>query len=132
MSDSRYTLWIRRLHWLVLVLVACALALIYLHGWSPKGSALRANAKWAHVQFGMAILLIMLPRLLVRSHGSAPPITPKPPLWDTILARTVDFVLYVLLFGTPLLGFATMAWSDQHWNFLGMPLPSVPVPDHHF
>ena len=89
MSDSCYTPWIRRLHWLVFVLVACALALIYPHAWSPKGSALRANAKRAHMQFGMAILLIMLPRLLLRSRGSALPIAPKPPLWQTVLARTI-------------------------------------------
>jgi cytochrome b561 len=133
MSDSRYTPWIRRLHWLVFVLVACALVLIYLHGWLPKGSALRANAKWAHMQFGMAILLVMLPRLLVRSRGgSAPPITPKPPPWQTMLAKTVHAALYVLLFGTPMLGIATMAWSGKPWNFLGIPLPSVPVPDRHF
>lgn len=132
MSGSRYTPWIRRLHWLVFVLAACALALIYLHGWSPRGSALRTDAKWAHTQFGMAILLVMLPRLLVRSRDNAPPIAPKPPVWQTVLAKTVHVALYALLFATPLLGIATMAWSGQHWNFLGIPLPSVPMPDKHF
>lgn len=83
------------------------------------------------MQFGVAILLIMLPRLLVRSRGSAPPIAPKP-RWQTVLAKTVHLALYVLLFGTPLPGIVTMAWSGQHWNFPGIPLPSVPVPDKHF
>ncbi|WHZ18795.1 MAG: hypothetical protein OJF55_000944 [Rhodanobacteraceae bacterium] len=132
MSDPHYSPWLRRLHWLIFILVACALLLIYLHGWLPKSSALRARAKWAHMQFGIAILLIMLPRLLVRARDTAPPITPVPPLWQTLVARTTHLALYALLFATPLLGVATMAWSGQHWNFLGLPLPSVPTPDRHF
>lgn len=129
---ARYNPWIRRLHWVIFALVVCALVLIYLHGWSPKGSALRANAKWAHMQFGIAILLIMLPRLIVRSRGQRPPITPMPRSWQTLVAKTVHVALYALLIALPLLGIASMAWKGQAWNFLGIPLPSVPMPDRHF
>lgn len=131
MNDSRYSPWIRRLHWLVFILVACALALIYLHGWSPKGSALRANAKWAHMQFGIAVLLTMLPRLLVRSRGRTPPITPPPPRWQDVIAKTVHVALYVLLFATPLLGAASRVWNPAGWDFLGIPLPQA-TPDKQF
>lgn len=130
--SARYSPWIRRLHWVIFALVACALALIYFHQWSPKGSALRADAKWAHMQFGMAILLIMLPRLIVRSRGHRPPITPMPLPWQTLLAEAVHFVLYTLLIVIPLLGIAAMAWKGQAWNFLGIPLPGMPTPDRHF
>lgn len=129
---ARYSPWIRRLHWVIFALVVCALVLIYIHDWSPKGSALGANVKWAHTQFGMAILLIMLPRLIVRSRGHRPPITPMPLPWQTLLAKTVHFVLYALLIVTPLLGIATMAWKGQAWSFLGIPLPGAPTPDRHF
>lgn len=133
MTDSattRYSPWIRRLHWLVFILVACALTLIYLHDWAPKGSALRANAKWAHMQFGIAILLVMLPRLVVRSRGgSAPPIVPAPPRWQDLIAKTVHVILYALLVATPLLGIASRLWNPDAWNFLGLALPHVPVPD---
>ena len=129
---ARYSPWVRRLHWMIFVLVVCALALIYIHGWSPKGSDLRANVKWGHMQFGMAILLIMLPRLIVRSRKHRPPITPPPLPWQTLLAKVVHFVLYALLIVIPLLGIATMVWKGQAWNFLGIPLPSVPTPDRHF
>lgn len=133
MPDSRYSPWIRRLHWLIFILVACALTLIYLHGWSPKGSTLRANLKWAHMQFGMVILLVMLPRLLVRSRGgSAPPIVPPSPRWQMVIAGAVHVALYVLLFATPLLGIASRIWNPAAWNFMGIPLPHVPVPDRDF
>jgi cytochrome b561 len=133
MPDSRYAPWIRRLHWLVFILVACALALIYLHDWSPRGSALKTDAKWAHMQFGMAILLVMLPRLLIRSrHLREPAIVPPSPRWQMVIAKSVHVALYLLLFATPLLGIATMAWSGTPWNFLGLSLPGVAVPDRAF
>lgn len=132
MHEPRYSPWIRRLHWLVFILVACALAMIYLHGWSPKGSALRANAKWAHMQFGIAILLVMLPRLLVRSRGQTPPITPAPPRWQNAIATTVHVALYVLLVATPLLGIASRIWNPAGWDFLGLALPQAATPDKHF
>ena len=132
MPDSRYTPWIRRLHWLIFVLVACALALIYLHDWSPRGSALRADAEWAHMQFGIAVLLIMLPRLLVRTRGRTPPIAPEPPRWQALLAKTVHLALYLLLFATPMLGIAMMVSKGQSWSFLGLPLPHAATPDRAF
>src|SRR3546814_4922242 len=54
MNDTRYPLWTRRFHWLVFILVASALILIYAHGWSPKGSTMRDAFKWAHIQIGRA------------------------------------------------------------------------------
>ncbi|MEO8778966.1 MAG: cytochrome b, partial [Rhodanobacter sp.] len=61
MNNSRYSSWTRRLHWLVFIFVVVALLLIHAHNWSPKGSDIRGQFKWAHIQFGMAILLVMLP-----------------------------------------------------------------------
>lgn len=133
MQDTRYAPWTRRLHWLVFILVTGALVLIYLHEWSPRGSTLHADARWAHMQFGMTVLLVMLPRLLIRSRGHrAPPITPPPPPWQMVLAKSVHVVLYLLLFVTPMLGIASMAWAGRPWNFLGLPLPTVATPDRAF
>ena len=132
MNDSHYSLWARRLHWLVFILVAVALILIYAHGWSPKGSAIRALFKWTHMQFGIAILLVMLPRIIVRWRGERPPIVPSPPSWQEWLAHLMQLVLYVLLFTVPLLGIANRLWSPDNWNFLGISLPHVPVADKAF
>ncbi len=132
MNVSRYTSGARRLHWLVFILVAMALTLIYAHGWSPKGSTIRAVFKWAHIQFGIVILLVMLPRVIVRWRGARPSIVPPPPQWQERLARLVQLVLYVLLFIVPLLGIANRLWSPDDWNFLGLMLPHVPVTDKAF
>ena len=129
MNDLHYSLGGRRYHWLVFILVAMALILIYGHGWSPKESTIRAVFKWAHIQFGIVILLVMLPRIIVRWRNGHPPIVPPPPGWQEWLALLVQFVLYVLLFAVPLLGIANRLWSPDAWNFLGISLPHVAVTD---
>lgn len=132
MNDLRFSLWSRRFHWLVFILVVAALALIYAHGWSPKESTLRAVFKWAHIQFGIVILLVMLPRIIVRWRTRRPPIIPPPARWQKRLANLVQFVLYVLLIAIPLLGMETRVWSPDAWNFLGISMPNVRVPDKAF
>lgn len=132
MNNLRYSLWSRRFHWLVFILVAVALTLIYAHGLSPKGSTLRATFKWAHIQFGIVILLVMLPRIIVRWRSGKPPIVPPYPRWQKRLARLVQFVLYVLLISVPLLGIETRVWSLDAWNFLGITMPHVSIPNKAF
>ncbi|MEO7107625.1 MAG: cytochrome b [Rhodoferax sp.] len=132
MNDSHYSLWARRLHWLFFILVAAALILIYAHGWAPNGSTIRAQFKWAHMQFGMVILLLILPRVIVRWGAKRPSIVPQLPAWQDWLAHAVQYVLYLLLFVVPLLGISNRLWSPDAWNFLGIALPHVAVTDKAF
>jgi superoxide oxidase len=129
MPAARYAPWIRRLHWLVFLLVTGALVLIYTREWTARGTTLHAEARWAHTQFGIAVLLLMLPRLFVRVRGSAPPIAPPPPRWQNLVAKTVHVALYVLLFATPILGVTMMVLTGRPWSFLGIPLPHLATPD---
>lgn len=77
MHACRYPPWVRHLHWLVFALLADALTLIHPHGAAVKDAEPRANLKWAHMQFGVAVLLLALPRIVVRVHGGkATPIAP--------------------------------------------------------
>ncbi|MEO6985234.1 MAG: hypothetical protein ABI155_07805 [Paralcaligenes sp.] len=80
----------------------------------------------AHIQFGIAILLVMLPRMIAGWHGVSSPIVPPPPLWQDWLAHLVQFVLYVLLFAVLLLSIANRLWSPDAWNFLGIERPRDP------
>src|SRR5690606_41301410 len=118
MGTSHYTPWARRLHWLVALAVTLALVLIETRGWFERGSALREGIKWGHMQFGVAVLLLMLPRLLVRFRAAVPPITPPPAAWQDAIARLVHAALYLLLIAVALLGIATMASSGEDWAFL--------------
>lgn len=124
-ASKHYPKCVRRLHWLVFALIVGAVAMILAHNGAEKGSALRANLKWAHFQFGVAVLLTMAPRLFfrVRLGDKAPPITPPLARWQSALAGVTHFALYLLLLGVPLLGFSTLFLKGQSWTFLGIPMP---------
>lgn len=124
-----YSPWLRHLHWLIALFVTGALVLIEIKGWFPRGSASRTAVKWGHMQFGVAVLLLMLPRLFVRLRTEVPPITPPLPRWQAAMSKLVHLVLYVLAFALPLLGVAMMFVAGKPWNLLGIPLPVAAVPD---
>lgn len=125
MSTVRYAAGLRYLHWLIALSVAGALVLIELKGWLPRGSAARSAVKWGHMQFGLAALLLMLPRLLARLRASVPPIAPALPLWQDRLGRLAHLALYLLVFAVPLLGVTMMLVGGKPWNLLGVPLPTL-------
>jgi cytochrome b561 len=109
--------------------MAAALALIEIKDWLPRGSASRAAVKWGHLQFGMAVLLLMLPRLLARLRTAVPPITPPLPRWQEVVSKLMHLALYVLAFALPLLGVAMMYAAGKPWDLLGMPLPVMAAPN---
>lgn len=129
MFATRYAPWVRRLHWLVALFIAAALVLIEIKGWFPRGAFARDAVKWGHTQFGVAVLLLMLPRLLVRLRHAAPPISPAPSRGQALLARGAHLLLYALALAVPLLGVAMTVAAGKTWNLLGLPLPVLAQPD---
>lgn len=129
MFTTRYAPWVRRLHWLVALSIASALVLIEIKGWFPRGSFARDAVKWGHMQFGVAVLLLMLPRLLVRFRHASPPISPAPSRWQAFLARGAHLLLYALALAVPLLGVVMMMAAGKPWNLLGLSLPVLAQPD---
>lgn len=130
MTDTpRYSRWLRRLHWLIALLVIAALVTIEIRGNFPRGSALRSGLRSAHMQFGIAVLLLMLPRLLQRLRERAPAIVPPLPSWQRIPAKLLHVALYALLFALPLLGIAMMMIGGKPVAFLGIALPVAATPD---
>lgn len=126
MSETRrYGLWLRILHWLTFVLVTGALLMIELKGFAPRGSALRSGMMYAHIQFGVAVLLLFVPHLWVRLRNTTPPIVPPMPVWQSWLSRLVHLLLFVLLLVLPALGVLTVQASGHAVNFLGVDLPTL-------
>ncbi len=130
MTENRYPAWMRRLHWLIFALVAFAFVLIFAHGAAERGTELRANLKWGHVQFGVAVLLAMIARLIVRARHRAeiPPITPPLAAWQAWTAKLVHGALYVLLVAVPVLGGSMMVLKGRPWSVLGIPMPTLAEP----
>ena len=108
---ARYAPGLRRLHWLMAVLIALAYLSIEQRGLFERGTAARAAMVQSHFWVGIAVLLLALWRLRLRAMATIPPITPALPAWQAVPAKLLHLALYAFIIVQPLLGLAT-AWTD--------------------
>lgn len=124
-TPARYSPALRRLHWLMAVLIAAAYLLIEQRGLFERGTAARAAMVQSHFWVGIAVLMLAAWRLRLRARGSIPAITPALPAWQAVPARLLHLALYAFLIVQPLLGLAT-AWTDGKTVLL--PFTTIALP----
>ena len=130
MSDAirlRYSLPLRRLHWLMALLILVAYLLIEQRGLFPRGSSPRAAMVQGHFWTGIAVFLLVWWRLALRRRDGAPSITPPLDRWTALAAKLMHLALYAFMIVMPMLGLAT-AWSDGKKvliPFTGIALPAL-------
>jgi cytochrome b561 len=127
LSDERYSGTAIALHWLLVVLVVASFLVgLYMVGltFSPRRLKLFNWHKWA----GMVALGLAAVRLVWRLWQRPPAALPAP-AWQHRVAHATHFLLYVLLFAVPLVGWAyTSATGFPVVLFGVLPLPDfVPV-----
>jgi cytochrome b561 len=123
----RYAPVLRRLHWLMALLVVAAYLLIEQRGLFPRGSGGRVAMMQGHFWVGIAIFLLAWWRLASRVRLGAPRITPPLDKASALLSKLVHLALYAFFIVMPLLGMAT-AWSDGKAvmiPFTGLALPAL-------
>lgn len=128
---ARYSLGLRRLHWLMAVLVALAYVFIEQRGIFERGTAERAAMVQTHFWLGLSVLGLIVWRLLLRRRHGAPPITPLLPAWQAWPAKLLHLALYAFLLVMPVLGLLT-AWTDGKevlLPFTDIALPGLLAPD---
>ena len=124
---SRYSVGLRRIHWLTAVLVAAAYLMIEQRGFFPRGSSGRTFMMQGHFWAGLSVFAFALWRIALRLRNGAPPISPALPAWQGALSRVLHLSLYAFVVVMPLLGLAT-AWSSGRavmLPFTGIALPSL-------
>ncbi len=121
-SPSRYVASARWLHWSIFALVTAAYVLINLFDAFPRGSAERTNMLHWHEVAGLAVLLLVLPRVWVRSRNTPPLITPRSERWADVLATVTHYALYAFLLIQPLLGLITIQTGGHSVGVLGITL----------
>ncbi|SNY46246.1 Cytochrome B561 [Pseudomonas sp. LAMO17WK12:I6] len=100
------------LHWLMLALFVGVYACVEIKGFMPKGSEARGLLMGFHGLFGTSIFVLVWVRLLGRLTPR-PPITPKPPAWQTGISHLMHLALYVLMIATPILAWLMLAAADK-------------------
>ena len=94
----------RIMHWLVLLMIVIAYAAMELKGFTTKGSAPRALLVLTHYTAGVSVLILMVVRVGLKLTHHDPDIIPQPPRWQTISAKAVHGLLYLMFLSLPLLG----------------------------
>lgn len=128
---ARYSPGLRRLHWLMAVLIALGYLFIEQRSLFERGTDARAAMVQSHYWIGITVLLLALWRLRLRARAAIPPITPTLPAWQAAPAKLLHIALYAFFIVQPLLGLAT-AWTDGKavlLPFTDIALPALLAPD---
>jgi cytochrome b561 len=123
-AGGRYDALAISLHWLTALLVATLLILVEGWGFLPRGAA-RHALQSLHVSLGISLTAVVLIRLAWR-NTLARRLPPAATGLAEIAARSVHYLLYVLLLTMFVTGF-TKLWSHGHaasfFGLFGIPSP---------
>ena len=117
------------MHWLMLILLAGAYAMIELHDEFPDGSPTYELLETWHYMLGLTVFVLVGLRLVLRSRYTAPPIYPLPPAWQHRLSRLVHGLLYALMIGMPIGGWLMLSAKGETIPFYGLTLPALVPPN---
>jgi cytochrome b561 len=127
-ASSHYTHLAVVLHWLVALLIAVNVALIWSVNYLPDSWVRPAID--THKSTGVTILGLAIMRVLWRFANPPPPLPASYPRWERISAHGVHIALLLLLFGLPLSGWTQdSAWKNaasfpMQWFYL-FPWPRI-------
>lgn len=124
---SRYSTGAIILHWAIAiaVIVAWRIAESAEHASEAEEAAIMAD----HMAVGILILLLTVLRLIWRMTHDQPAFPQDLARWETLLARVVHAVFYVLLIGLPLMGWIGTSMEGGAIDVFGaFTIPGLPVP----
>lgn len=130
---TRYAIGLRLIHWLTAAAIAAAFVLADMGegGEEGKATASAASAMQWHYVAGLVVLVLVVPRLLLRIYTRAPPIVPPPGALTAMTARLMHLALYAFLIVQPVLGWLQVSYGGEHivLPWLGWQLPTLVHPD---
>ncbi|MDF0606548.1 cytochrome b [Neisseriaceae bacterium TC5R-5] len=117
-SEWKYGFISRTLHWFTALAIIAALVFIEVRGILP--TPLRRSAGFAHIQAGLIVLLLTIPRLVWRSINTTPNIVPPPSQLSRRLSEIGHWCLYALMILLPILGIAFIQGGGREVSFFGL------------
>lgn len=114
----------KALHWLILALLIAQFIFAWTMPHIGRNTPVTALIS-LHFTFGVIILAVAVIRLLWRlTHPEPPPEDGIPP-WQTASARLVHWLLYILLFVVPILGWINASYRGMPIVMAGLELPQL-------
>ncbi len=123
-TGAGYTATAKTLHWLIVLLLIAQ----FIFAWTMPHIGRNTPVTTLislHFTFGIIILAVALVRLLWRlTHPEPKPEDGMPP-WQTSTARVVHWLLYLLIFVLPILGWINASWRGMPIVMFGATLPQL-------
>lgn len=118
-SIPRYSKTLIVLHWVM--------ALLILAAWftGEGGRQVRLNPPLLHFSLGLAVLLLIAPRLVARWLGGAPSIEDTQGPWLNLATKVGHAVLYLFMIGLPITGWYAASRLGIPISLFGIPLPAI-------
>ncbi len=124
----RYSRGAVALHWIIAVLIALNFVAAWVSEDMPKEQAMQIMGN--HKAIGMAVLALTVVRILWRLTHRPPPLAATLKGWEVALSKLTHGLLYLLMIGIPLSGWAMHSAFSQGKpvGFFGLfGVPALPV-----
>lgn len=121
---SRYTSTAKLLHWLIVALLVAQYIVAWFMPHIGRNTPVTTLIS-LHFSFGVIILGVAIVRLIWRAtHADPVPLDGVPP-WQVQSARALHWLLYILLFVIPILGWLNASWRGMPLVLFGIELPKL-------
>ena len=128
-DESRYGAVAQLFHWVIVGLIVTQFVLAKQADLLPLGIA-KVAVLARHKSFGITILVLAVLRLSWRAFNPVPSAPSDSPRWQQLAARVSHFLLYALLFVTPLLGWTMSSARNFPVSWFGLfTLPDLVAPN---
>jgi superoxide oxidase len=117
----KYPMFMIALHWITAVLILAA------YFTAEGGRSARLDPPTLHFIIGMSVLVLVVPRLIVRLLGGAPAAVSHGRLLD-LGAKLGHALLYLMMIGLPLTGWYAASKLGITVKFFGLELPALAAP----
>lgn len=124
-EKSRFSTGLRRLHWLMAILIALAYIAMEQRDLFERGSTGRFVMMQSHFWIGISIFILVWVRIAQRIQHGAPRIAPRLPAWQLNVSHLFHFALYAFFIVMPILGMMTV-WTDGKELFI--PFTDIALP----
>lgn len=121
-TEEEYSAVSKALHWATALLIF-GLVLVGLFMGDLPASPEKFQIYGLHKSFGLVVLIFVIFRLLWRFISPAPDALKTQAHWEHLLAKIVQFVLYLLMLGLPLSGVLMSNAGGHPVVFFGIDVP---------